>query len=166
MSYRNKTYVIFDGDKDMWAYAFMLGWKKNDKIDFNFHDAHDLKPIREDSTDETVYQRLRERFSSGKQVIAVIGENTKNLYKFVRWELEIALKLNLPIIAVNLNGKRKCDQALCPAIIREEYVVHVPFKMAIIKYALDQFPSEFASHKGADKGPRFYNDSIYTSLGL
>ena len=28
MSYRNKTYVIFDGDKDLWAYAYMLGWKK------------------------------------------------------------------------------------------------------------------------------------------
>jgi hypothetical protein len=30
MSYRNKTYVIFDGDNDMWAYAYMKGWKANE----------------------------------------------------------------------------------------------------------------------------------------
>jgi len=29
MSYRNKTYVIFDGDNDMWAYSYMKGWKAN-----------------------------------------------------------------------------------------------------------------------------------------
>jgi len=42
MSYRNKTYVIFDGDNDQWAYRFMNGWKANDHIDFNFYDAHDV----------------------------------------------------------------------------------------------------------------------------
>ena len=30
MAYRNKTYVAFDGDNDMWAYAYMKGWKQND----------------------------------------------------------------------------------------------------------------------------------------
>ena len=43
MSYRNKTYVIFDADNDYWAYARMKGWKTLRNIDFNFHDAHDLK---------------------------------------------------------------------------------------------------------------------------
>ncbi len=45
MSYRNKTYVIFDGDNDMWAYAFMKGWKQNDNIDFSLYDAHDIRPL-------------------------------------------------------------------------------------------------------------------------
>ncbi len=27
MSYKHTTYVIFDGDKDYWAYARMKGWK-------------------------------------------------------------------------------------------------------------------------------------------
>ena len=40
MSYRDKTYVIFDGDNDIWAYGFMKGWKKNEHIDFDFDDAH------------------------------------------------------------------------------------------------------------------------------
>ena len=54
-------------------------------IDFDFHDAHDLRPLTDRASDETVRQRLRARFSNAKQVIVLIGEQTKYLYKFVRW---------------------------------------------------------------------------------
>jgi hypothetical protein len=36
------AYVVFDGDNDKWAYAFMKGWKENRSIDFDYQDAHDL----------------------------------------------------------------------------------------------------------------------------
>ena len=32
MSYRNQTYVIFDGDNDLWAYAYLKGWKQSEHI--------------------------------------------------------------------------------------------------------------------------------------
>lgn len=166
MSYRNKTYVIFDGDNDIWAYRFMKGWKTNDNVDFDFHDAHDLKPLTERAGDETVKRRLRERFANAKQVIVVIGESTKNLYRFVRWELQIALELNIPIVAVNLNGLKQCDNDLCPAIIRDEYVVHVPFKRSAIKYALDNFPGEHAKRDSGEKGSRVYGKAVYEKLGI
>ena len=145
MSYRNKTYVIFDADNDMWAYRYMLGWTQSDHIDFNFHDAHDLNTIRQGSSEETIRRRLRERFSSAKQVIVLVGEHTKSLFTFVRWEIEVAQKLDLPIVAVNLNKQRSFDSTMCPAILRDQYVVHVSFNAKIIKHALDHFPSEYAS---------------------
>lgn len=166
MSYRNKTYVIFDGDNDMWAYGYMKGWKENEHIDFNFLDAHDIKPLTDRASEETIRTRLRGRLSSTKQVIVLIGENTKTLYRFVRWEMEIALKLGLPIIAVNLNGKREYDPDRCPSILRDEYVVHVPFKMAIIQYALDYFPDEHAKRAADASGNRYYGDDVCTKLGL
>lgn len=166
MSYRNKTYVIFDGDKDMWAYAFMKGWKSNENMDFNFSDAHDIKPLTDRASEETIKQRLRERMSSAKQVIVVIGENTKNLYRFVRWEIELAIAKGLPIIVVNLNDKRKHDPDRCPPILQDEYAVHVSFKMNIIQHALDNFPDQFATHASSEKGPLYYNDDIYRKLGL
>ena len=86
MSYRNKTYIVFDGDEDMQAYAYMKGWKKNDKIDFDFHDAHDIGRVTSAAKSETYIKgKLKERFSSAKQVIVLIGEKTKNKYKYVRW---------------------------------------------------------------------------------
>jgi hypothetical protein len=86
MSYRNKTYVIFDGDNDRWAYAFMNGWKSNENMDFNFHDAHDIGPLTDRAYDDTIKARLRERFSNAKQAIVLVGENTKNLRKWVPWQ--------------------------------------------------------------------------------
>jgi len=166
MSYRNKTYVVFDGDNNIWAYRFMKGWKANQKIDFNFHDAHDLNIIRDGTSEATVKKKLRERFASAKQVIVLIGDHTKNLYRFVRWEMEVALELELPIVAVNLNKKRQYDPKLCPSIIRDEYVVHVSFNMGIIKYALDNFPNEYKNRDKIVKGPRYYKKEIYDHLGL
>ena len=167
MSYRNKTYVIFDGDGDMWAYAFMLGWKSRDHIEFDFHDAHDINTITDRANEETVKRKLRERFKDTKQVIVLVGPNTKNLYRFVRWEIDVALDLNLPIIVVNLNGGRACDQDLCPPILRGEMAVHVAFRMKIIQYAMDNFPAEhgklLAQSAGGD---RVYPDSVYKQLGI
>jgi hypothetical protein len=166
MSYRNKTYVIFDGDNDMWAYAYMKGWSNREHIDFNFHDVHDLQPLTDRASEETVRARLRERFASSKQAIVLIGESTRYLYKFVRWEIEVAQKLDFPIIGVNLNGSRQYDSELCPPILRDRYVVHVPFKAKIIKYALDNFPSEYTNRDRNASGNRIYLDSVYAQLGI
>jgi hypothetical protein len=167
MAYRNKTYVIFDGDLDIWAYGRMKGWKALPTIDFDFYDAHDLgSELMDRASEETVKTRLRSRFSSAKQVVVLIGAHTRFLYRFVRWELDVAVELDLPIVAVNLNGKRAIDDDRCPPLIRPEYVVHVPFKRAIIKYAIENFPREYNSRIPGTSGPRHYPDSVYESLGL
>lgn len=54
MAYRNKTYIAFDGDNDIWAYHYMKGWKQNDNSTFNFHDAHSLRQARDKSTEESI----------------------------------------------------------------------------------------------------------------
>lgn len=167
MGYRNKTYVIFDGDQDMWAYTYMKGWKANQNIDFNFHDAHDIFPLTGRAVNENYIKgKLRERFKTAKQVIVIIGDSTKNLHRYVRWEIEVALSLNLPIIAVNLNNLRQQDRQRVPPILRDEYSVHIAFRAKIIKYALDNFPSEFNNRKRGEKGSRYYSDKIYKDLGL
>lgn len=166
MSYRNKTYVIFDGDNDMWAYAYMKGWKSNENMDFNFYDAHDIRPLTDRASDETVKKALRARLANAKQVIVLVGENTKNLYKFVRWEIEIAQKLNLPIIVVNLNGLRQMDPDRCPANLRDWLAAHVEFKAKIIQHALDNFPDEYTQLQASTSGPRYYTDKVYGRLGL
>jgi len=164
MGYRNKTYVIFDGDEDMWAYGFMLGWKKNEHIEFDFHDAHDLNTLRDGANEETVKRKLRERFANTKQAIVIIGSNTKNLFRFVRWELDICLELGIPIVAVNLNNMRGIDNNLCPPIIKDKSVIHVAFRAKIIQHALDEFCENYNQYKGQSN--LYYSDAIYERLGL
>jgi hypothetical protein len=168
VSHQDPTYVIFDGDNDMWAYKYMRGWNANKHIAFNFQDVHNLKPLREDAyLENTIKQRLKERFKITNQAIVLIGQHTKYLYKFVRWELESALELDLPIIAVNLNQKREYDPDLCPPILKDRIsVVHVAFRARIIRYALDQFPSEYRNRPAGWEPNRIYFKHTYDSLGI
>ena len=166
MSYLNKTYVIFDGDNDMWAYAYMKGWNQNEHIDFNFYDAHDIRPLTDRAGENTVKDALRERMASARQVIVLVGEHTKNLYRFVRWEIDLAMAKDLPIIIVNLNDKREYDPDRCPPILSRHYAVHISFQMKIIQRSLDNFPDFYAKRDPTATGPLYYKDSVYSQLGL
>jgi MTH538 TIR-like domain (DUF1863) len=170
MGHKEPCYVIFDGDNDKWAYAYMKGWKQSEHVDFDFEDAHDLDNMTFRAQGENyVKARLKERMKKTSAVIVLVGDSTKNLYKFVRWEIDLAIELGLPIIAVNLkDGQRTQDAVRVPPIIRDKCVVHVSFRMKIIKYALDNWPAEFYGMSEANKvqGARHYADSVYTSLGL
>jgi hypothetical protein len=169
MTYKDPTYVIFDGDNDKWAYGFMKGWKQNDHIDFDFRDAHDLDNMTGRAQDEQyVKNNLKERMNKSAAVVVLLGEKTKWLYKYVRWELELALELDLPIIAASLNEDRGIKAELLPAIIRGRCIIEVPFKMKAIKYALDTWPTQFRGLSANErvKGPRIYNSETYKAMGL
>lgn len=170
MSYKNKTYVAFDGDNDMKYYRLMTAWKEHDHIDFDFLNAHDLNSARDTSTEESIKAQLRIRMANSKQMLLLVGENTKYLRKFLPWEIELARKKDIPIIIVNLNNKKNYDDNLCPSAIKDYvYTISVPFKMKAIKYALDHFPDNYETWKNDKdhKDHRYtYIDSIYTSLGL
>lgn len=167
MAYRNKTYICFDADSDMWAYKFMMGWKNNDNIDFDFHNAHDLNNLRDGSSEETIKRKLRERMANTKLLLVLIGEKTKNLFRFVRWEIEIALEKDIPIIASYLNGSKQLDENICPSIIKKELVLHIPFKQAAIRWSIDNWIENKKYHKNnGDTGPITLKDSLYKELGI
>jgi hypothetical protein len=161
------TYTIFDGDNDKWAYGHMKGWAALPNVPFTFENAHDLDTMTARAQgEEYVKRNLRARMQQSTAVIVLIGDSTKNLYKFVRWELDLALDLDLPIIAVNLNGSRVQDE-LCPPIIRDKCVVHVPFKLKPIKHALSYWPAEYHGMSSSQRagGARHYSNDQYQSWG-
>lgn len=161
------TYIIFDGDNDKWAYGHIKGWAALPNVPFTFENAHDLDSMTARAHGEDYVKRnLRLRMQQSTAVIVLIGESTKNLYKFVRWELALALELELPIVAVNLNGSKVQDD-LCPPIIRDKCVVHVPFKLKPINHALTYWPAEFhgMSSNERSKGARNYSNDHYRRWG-
>jgi hypothetical protein len=166
MGYRNKTYIAFDGDNDMHYYRLMTAWNAHDGFSLNFHNAHDLNTARDSSQEESIKRQLRERFANSKQLVVLIGANTKYLTKFVKWELEVALRLGLPIIGVNLSNSRRMDDR-CPPSIRGELVVFTSFHHNIIEHAMDHWPNEFYALRSAGTtGERYYSDDVYRRLGL
>ena len=93
MAYRNKVYVSFDADNDMKYYRTLQMWDANDDFEFTFNDAHDINTIL-DKSEESIKAGLMERFRNTKIFVLLVGQYTKNLYKYVRWEIEQAIKTN------------------------------------------------------------------------
>jgi len=80
--------------------------------------------------------------------------------------MEVALKLGLPIIGVNLNGKRTRTD-LCPPAIRDELAVYIPFQLKIMEHAMDNWPQSHKSYRAkGDSSHYYFSDSIYKRLGL
>ena len=163
MAYRNKTYVIFDGDEDMWAYAYMKGWKASKHIDFDFYDAHDIRKMPRATDENYVKAVLKDRLRNTKQAIILCGEKTKNLYRFVRWEIDSCLNLGMPIVVANLNGRRSYDSDHCPPVLNGRGAMHVAYGAHIIKYALDNYSEREIEYKSADNW--HYSDVVYRELG-
>jgi hypothetical protein len=154
------AYVIFDGDNDKWAYAYMNGWKANKNIDFTYQDAHDLDNMTGRAQDEQyVKSKLRERMKNSSAVVVLVGEKTKNLYKFVRWELELATELDLPIIVANLNKMNGHDEDRCPPILRNQVRVSIPYTLEALKHAMANWPASYRGLNAKEKaeGGRYYS---------
>lgn len=166
MAYRNKVYVAFDGDEDINHYRLLTAWAANTNDDFELNNAHDLNKSYDDSQEETIKRHLRRRFNNSKLFILLVGEHTKNLRKFVRWEIETAIKMDIPIIAVNLNKNRGWDERT-PKLIRENLSISVAYKEKIIKYAMEYWPAGHKRHtsNNENKGYR-YTDSVYEQLNI
>ena len=159
MAYRNKTYVCFDADNDIRMYNLMKAWKENGHVAFNFHDAHDLNNIRKQSSEETIKRRLRERLANTKVLVVLIGAYTRNLYKYVRWEIDYAVEKDIPVIGVNLNKINGLDSSRCPPVLRDELAVHVPFGQKSVDYALNNWPDRHRQHRLKGEGGAWrYND--------
>jgi len=169
MSYKNKTYVAF-ASEDILLYRLMEAWRDNDHIDFDFYDAHDLYVSRDTSQRDTIKRNLRERLKNAKQIILIGSADAKRKggdgYSFLAHEIEVIKEFNLPVVIANKDSDRRVDLNFIPAPLLDAgyYTVSVSLQPAIIKYALDNYATQFAS--SSKKGPHQYPPEIYSKLGI
>lgn len=151
----------------MHYYRLMQAWKQSDGIDFNFYNAHDINSARDSSQEDSIKAQLAARMRESKIFILLVGERTRYLTKFVQWEIEQAISRSLPIIVVNLKGRRSMDESRCPTKARQTLAVHISFNAAIMQYAMDNWPTSHEILKKEGKtGPYYYNDDVYRNLKL
>ena len=155
-----------DADSDLQYYNLMKAWKQNENIAFDFFDAHNINTIL-DKSEESIKAGLMERFRNSKAFVLLVGEHTRYLYKYVRWEIEQALKRDLPCIIVNLNGLRCQDNDRCPAIIKDRLAVHISFNSKILQHALENWPTYHVQKRNEEVESAFhYTEETYKKLGL
>jgi hypothetical protein len=169
VSYRNKTYVAF-ASENIHLYRLMEAWRDNDKIDFDFLDAHDLFQSRDTSKPETIKANLRQRMKNAKQVVLIGTPEAKKKgsdgVSFLAHEVKVLMEFQLPVVVANHDGDREIDRNFIPSPLLDDdyYTLSVSFQPAIIKYALDDYAPRFAATP--NKGPRHYLPSVYSDLGI
>lgn len=168
MSYRNKTYVAF-ASEDIHLYRLMEAWRDNDKVGFDFYDAHDLFISRDTSKPETIKRNLRERMKNAKQVVIIGTSDAKKKgsdgKSFLAHEVDVMMEFNLPVVVANSGGSKNIERSLIPTPLLDAdyYTISVAFSPAIIKFALDKYVPAFMSN--TDKsGPHYYKQHIYDRL--
>ncbi|MDO7930064.1 MULTISPECIES: TIR domain-containing protein [Pseudomonas syringae group] len=151
-------------------YRMMEAWRDNENIDFDFYDAHDLFISKDTSKPETIKKNLRERMKNAKQIVLIGSKDAKKKggdgESFLAYEIDLIIELNLPVVVANSDGDRTVDKNFIPKPLldNEYYTISVSFQPAIIKFALDNYPSDFK--KGERKGPHNYTSKIYSDLDL
>jgi hypothetical protein len=152
-----RTFVGFSST-DIHYYRLMQAWKNNDRIDFNFTDCQLSNEINSEN-EEYIKRKCRERINMAGKYVLLIGKDTKNKYKYVRWEAEVAIEKGCTIIGVNLDNSRSVNADTCPPIIRDIGAIFIPFSQKIISYAIENY-----SMYDDNKNYR-YPDTIYKQFG-
>jgi hypothetical protein len=170
MSYRNKTYVAF-ASEEIYLYRLMEAWRDNDKIDFDFFDAHDLYQAKDTSKPETIKARLRKRLVDTAKQVVLIGSSTAKKKgsdgsSFLAHEISVIMELDLPVVIANADGSQEAESKNVPSQLygSDHYTMSVSLRPAIIKYALDDYVPAFKS--STKTGHYYYKQSVYNALGL
>lgn len=106
MSYRNGTYVAFDGNAttdpskgDMKYYGLLQRWNTSMDFELKFSDSHKKTyQVRDTSLTRTLQARLLERMRSSKNMLLIISKDTNWDRGMLNFEIERAVDVfNLPL---------------------------------------------------------------------
>lgn len=182
MSYRNGTYVAFDGNGttdptkgDMKYYGLLQAWNKNKNYNLNFSDSHKKTyQVKDTSQRKTLENRLMERMRNSKQMLLIITDDTNFDRGMLNFEIEKAIDYyKIPII-ISYPGYGRILQ---PDLLRNKWpkalleridnntakCIHIPFNLEIIGTALSQFDV----HNNELQSPlSYYVEDAYKNWGL
>lgn len=161
MHHTINTYVCFDDTTDTNAYLLMHQWRQKGSIRFPFYDAHDLNTQPDPSEEYHLKRIIRTRLKVAQLFLVLVGENLR-VNRFNLWEMEEAIKMDLPILVANLNGIRKQDEKNCPPILLDRGIMHISFRPKILQFAVNDWPVFYKTLKPENKeDPFFYGPEAY-----
>ncbi len=153
----SRVFVGFSSDNKHY-FDLMKAWKYNKNMDFDFIDLQ-LNIAINSENEAYIKNLIRQKITRSGTFIQIIGNNTKNKHKYVRWEAEVAIEKNCRLICVNINGDREINNALTPPILKNKGAMFVPFNASIIQYTLNSFTKE-------TKDDWHWKNNVYNELGI
>jgi len=181
MAYRNGTYIAFHAqgtnvpiDSDIKYYNLLKAWTAKTDDDFSMINSHEkTAAVRDSSKRETLRARLITRLRNSKNFLLIISQTTKLDTDWVPFEISYAIdECKLPVIAAYTDYEYILSPGdlsfLWPQALKTRIdnntarVIHIPFKKAPIKAAIEQF-----SHYNLPKSSlTYYTRDTYIKWGI
>lgn len=162
-----KIYVAFDGDNDLEYYKKLKEFKNSEGELFEFADGYEFYHQLDKVNDDELKAQVIERVSQNDIVLVLMGNTTKTMRKYIRWQVESAINLGKPVIVINENNIRAVDFDKCPALIKKALTLHISFNETILECALENWPAMHNGFMAKEKKGMFkFPTEVYTHLGL
>lgn len=184
ISYRNGTYVAFDGNNttdptksDMRYYGLLQAWNTSSISELTFSDSHKKTyQVRDGSTLKTLQNRLLERMRSSKNMLIIISEDTSWDRGLLNFEIEKAVDYyNLPLIVAYTKYQAIFKPSelsdLWPKALHDRIIagtakcIHVPFKEKAIMDAISQFSVHSKGNSVLTSSYTTYTEQTYRDWG-
>jgi len=185
MSYRNGTYVAFDGqgttnptESDLRYLGLLRSWNESKGYELHYSDSH-LKTYKvlDNSERKTLENRLMERMRNSKNMLIILSEDTNYDRGMLNFEIEKAVDFyKIPLIVAYtdcnyiLNAKELSDR--WPKALKERInnrtakAIHIPFKEKAIMNAISRFGVNSNDEKDTLKSSlTTYSEKTYALWG-
>ena len=176
------TYIAFDGlgqsdptKSDFRYYAMLQAWNKNNNNDFRFVNSHEKTyAVRDTSSRETLYARIRQRLSASKNILIILSKDTRYTGSVLSYEIQQAIDVyKIPLIIAYPGYSAIFDvgalAAMWPKALVERIdnpetkAIHVAFQKEPILDAINQFT---VNSNSLTNGRNYYSQEAYRSWGL
>lgn len=164
MAYRKKIYVVFDVD-DIIYFNMFQAWctgETQELIHFETSVWNNVNSRKTDGAENSILEKMR----NVSCVVVLVSAHTNPLCPQIQAEINNAIRLNKPIIVVNINGKRSIDNDLCPSALKNYMAIHISFNAKIMQKAIDVWPDYYDQNSGNGSGAYFFKPQVYQNLGI
>ena len=158
MANRTSTYLAFDGrgeedpkKSDFKYYSIILGWSKNQNIEFKIVNSHEKASVVRDSSKlATLKSSLLQRLRMAKNMVAIISKDTRKSGSLFSFEIENAIdNYKIPLIIAypgyDIVDDARNFQSLWPKILSDRIknesarAIHIPFKRWALLESINRF---------------------------
>ena len=160
-------YVAIDASKDIKYYEEFKLMLRNNDIKYNLFDGIDYYKEYDKTPDDMLKFKIQKNLERADVIVVLLSKTLKSMRKFSKWQIEHAVNMGKPIIAVNPNRIRSADYDVCPTILKSHLSLHIPYDAKAFEIAVRNWPQSHAEHMKNEKDLRKiykYAESVYQQI--
>lgn len=160
-------YVAIDASNDLKYYEAFKHMIDNNGDNYNFFDGIDYFKELDKTPDDMLKFKIQKNLERADVVVVLLTKTLKSMRRFSKWQVEHAVNIGIPIIAVNPNRIRSADFDVCPTILKTHLSLHIPYDANAFKVAVRNWPASHKEHMKNEKEQRKiykYAESVYAQI--